>query len=204
MIVSSVSVLWLSRILECICGTPLYGHPLIIRTLVYSGQFRFSGDKKVIYFLKKLNFFERTKVKSDNVHSSLCLESQTLIYWQPRFIYGHQLSASVQIESCIPSSGFKKNTRNDHEVSQHVPLVPVMITRFHCSDLEHFNNLKKYLKLRQKSHKRGKVAKISRGTKKATLKMLRLQHPQKISVFIRPFQYRNKDFTNFGSREHLP
>lgn len=171
MIVSSVSVHWLSSILECICGTPLYGHPLIIRTLVYSGQFRFSGDKKLIYFLKKLNFFERTKVKSDNVHSSLCLESQTLIYWQPRFTDIRYLR-QYKIESCIPSSGFRKNTRNDHEVSQHVPLVPVMITRFHCSDLEHFNNLKKYLKLRQKSHKRGKVAKISRGTKKATLKML--------------------------------
>ena len=182
MIVSSVSVHWLWSILGCICGTPLYGHPLIIRTLVYSGQFRLSGDKKLIYFLKKLNFFKRTKVKSDNGHSSLCLESQTLIYWQPRFTDTSYLR-QYKIESWIPSSAFKKNTRNDHEVSWHFPLVPAMITRFDCSDLEHFNNLKKYLKLRQKSHKRGKVAKISRGTKKATLKMLWLQHPQKNICF---------------------
>ena len=42
-------------------------------------------NEKLTYFLKKLNFFIRTKVKRDNVHSSLCLESQTLIYRQSRF-----------------------------------------------------------------------------------------------------------------------
>ena len=111
-------------------------------------------NEKLTYFLKKLNFFIRTKVKRDNVHSSLCLESQTLIYRQSCFTDTSYLR-QYKIESWIPSSGFKKNTRNDHEVSWHVPLVPVMITRFHCSDLEHFNNLKKYLKVMPEVSQKG-------------------------------------------------
>lgn len=134
------------------CATPLYGPPLIIRKLVFSGQFRFP-DEKLIYFLIKLNFFIRKKVNRDNEHSFLCLESQTLIYRQPRLTDAICISTKY-MQTWIPLSDLKKNTRNDHEVSLHVPLVPVMITSFHCSNLEHFNNLKNILSY-AKSLKKG-------------------------------------------------